>query len=115
MDVMYGFDQGNSGCFKDDLTVQILRDDLVKKARAVELEFFDTKGLWVKVPRQRWFERTGKPPLTARWVEVNKGDEASPNCRSRFGCQLRAMDKSGATYFRQRVRWRPFATCSGWR
>ena len=28
---------GYSGAYKDDLTGQVLRDDLVKKARAVEL------------------------------------------------------------------------------
>ena len=28
--------------------------------------------------------RTGKPPITVRWVEVNKGDDDNPNIRSRL-------------------------------
>ena len=27
---------------------------------------------------------TGKPPITARWVDVNKGDNINPNIRSRL-------------------------------
>jgi len=54
--------QGYSGKYRDDLTGQPLRDDLVKAARAKELEFFSSKGVWSKVPRQRAFARTGKPP-----------------------------------------------------
>ena len=69
---LYGPAQGYSGKYKDDLTGQPLRDDLVKAARAKELEFFCSKGVWVKVPRQRSFERTGKPPISVRWVDVSK-------------------------------------------
>ena len=60
---LYGPAQGCSGKYKDDLTSQPLRDDLVKAARAKELEFFCSKGVWLKVPRQRAFERTGTPHL----------------------------------------------------
>ena len=28
--------------------------------------------------------RTGKPPVTVRWVDVNKGDDINPNIRSRL-------------------------------
>ena len=28
--------------------------------------------------------RTGKPPITVRWVETNKGDDANPKYRSRL-------------------------------
>ena len=42
---MYGPEQGYSGKYKDDLTGQVLRDDLVKEARAVELAFFTSKGV----------------------------------------------------------------------
>jgi hypothetical protein len=37
--------QGFSGRFRDDLTGQILNDELVIKARAVELSFFHSKGV----------------------------------------------------------------------
>ena len=97
---LYGPAQGYSGKYKDDLTGQPLRDDLVRSARAKELEFFCSKGVWVKVPRQRSFERTGKPPISVRWVDVNKGDEHEPNYRSRLVArQLKATDFSGKSYF----------------
>ena len=64
---LYGPDQGYSGKFKDDLTGQPLRDDLVKIARAKELDFFCSKGVWIKVPRQRSFDKTGKAPISVRW------------------------------------------------
>jgi hypothetical protein len=97
---VYGPAQGYSGKYKDDLTGQALRDDLVKLARAKELEFFCSKGVWLKVPRQRSYDRTGKPPISVRWVDVNKGDEQEPNYRSRLVArQLKATDFSGKSYF----------------
>ena len=81
---VYGPAQGYSGKYKDDLTGQALRDDLVKLARAKELEFFCSKGVWLKVPRQRSYERTGKPPISVRWVDVSKGGGLNPGYRSRL-------------------------------
>ena len=100
MKQLCGPEQGYSGCFKDDITGQVLRDDLVVEARAKELEFFTSKGVWVKVPRQRAFDRTGRPPISVRWVDVNKGDDVEPNVRSRLVArQLKALDTSGTSYF----------------
>ena len=79
---MYGPEQGYSGKYKDDLTGQVLRDDLVKEARAVELAFFTSKGVWRKVSRSSAQAATGRRPVTVRWVDVNKGDEVNPNYRS---------------------------------
>ena len=53
----------------------------------------------IKVPRRRSFEKTGKPPISVRWVDVNKGDEMEPNYRSRLVAQLKATDFSGKSYF----------------
>ena len=96
----YGPAQGYSGKYHDDVTGQILRDELVDQARALELDFFNKKGVW----RKRHFsisrQITGKPPISVRWVDVNKGDEANPNYRSRLVArQLKAHDHSGASYF----------------
>ena len=49
---IYGPEQGYSGRYKDDLTGQLLKNELVLKARRVELDYFDSKGVWKKVPRQ---------------------------------------------------------------
>ena len=42
---MRGPAQGYSGAFKDDLAGQVLRDDLVKIARAAELTYFNSKAV----------------------------------------------------------------------
>jgi hypothetical protein len=92
--------QGYSGQYRDDLTGQPLKDALVKEARAVELLYFHTKGVWVKVPKARAKKETGRHPISARWVDVNKCDEQHPNYRSRLVArQLKATDRSGQTYF----------------
>ncbi len=97
---LQGPEQGFSGKYHDDLTGQILNDEMVRKARMCELEFFHSKGVWVKVPMATARKQTGRPPITVRWVDVNKGDELRPNYRSRLVArQMRAQDTSGNSYF----------------
>ena len=97
---MYGPAQGYSGKCKDDMTGQLLKDELVLKARAVELEYFNSKGVWKKVPRHNARAATGRPPVTVRWVDTNKGDEIHPNYRSRLVArQMKVMDPSGQSFF----------------
>ena len=43
---------GYSGKFRDDITGQPLRNDLVMEARATELRYFNEKGVWRKKTRQ---------------------------------------------------------------
>ena len=92
--------QGYSGKYVDDMSKQVLKDSLVQEARAKELLYFNSKGVSRKRPRSEAFQRTGRPPITVRWVDVNKGDEPNPKDRSRLVArQLKATDKSNATYF----------------
>ena len=63
---------------------QVLKDDLVMKARKTELDFFFSKGVWLKEPLANAKRITGRPPITVRWVDTNKGDEEHPNYRSRL-------------------------------
>lgn len=42
------------------------------------------RGLYVKVPLQECWDRTGKKPITVKWVDINKGDEKNPEYRSRL-------------------------------
>ena len=79
-----GPEQGFSGKYKDDLNGQILQDKLVKEARAKELAFFCSKNVWVKVPVGEARSRSGRAPISARWVDVNKGDDMHPNYVSRL-------------------------------
>ena len=46
---MFGPEQGYSGKCRDDLTRQVLKDELVTKARAIELADFHSKSVWRKV------------------------------------------------------------------
>ena len=70
--------------FVDDLTGQPLPPDLCRAARATELAYFKDKEVWAirKVNEAR--QRTGRPPISVRWVEVNKGDDLNPKIRSRL-------------------------------
>jgi hypothetical protein len=78
----------------------VLNDKLVAAARATELQYFNSKGVWRKRPRQEAFARTGRQPISVRWVDVNKSDEENPRYRSRLVArQLKATDKSGDSYF----------------
>ncbi len=92
--------QGYSGRYRDELTGQILKDDLVKEARAQELAFFYSKKVWIKIPKVGGRAGGAKRPISVRWVDVNKGDDMQPNYRSRLVArQLKATDMSGKSYF----------------
>ena len=88
------------GGFFDAITGQRLRADLVRAARREELEYFAMKRVWAKVPRREALRRQGKPPITVKWLDINKGDDEHPNYRSRLVArQLKATDMSGKSYF----------------
>ena len=40
--------------------------------------------LHVKVPTSECIKRTGRQPISVRWIDINKGDEDHPNYRSRL-------------------------------
>ncbi len=69
---------------KDAITGQRLRADLVRAARREELEYFAMKRVWAKVPRREAMAKQGKPPISVKWIDVNKGDDEGPNYRSRL-------------------------------
>ena len=70
--------------YRDSVTGQPLRADLVKAARKLELEYFDAKQVWERRPRSEALARTGKQPISVRWIDTNKGDDELPNYRSRL-------------------------------
>ena len=97
---MHSPERGYSGKYRDDLTGQVLKDELVLEARMKELAYFRDKGVWSKRPRSEARAKTGKGPVSVRWVDVNKGDDIAPKYRSRLVArQLKATDKSGDTFF----------------
>ena len=40
--------------------------------------------MWEKCEHAEALARTGRKPITVRWVDVNKGDDDNPNYRSRL-------------------------------
>ena len=88
-----------SGRFRDDLTKQPLIDTLVHEARRKELEYFAQKQVWLKVPRQQCYQTTGRPPISVRWVDVNKGDDEHPRYRCRLVArQIKALEGPNALF-----------------
>ena len=76
--------QKEQGKFYDDLTGQELDPTLVLKARQEELEYFESKAVWTRRRRAECLAKTGRAPISVRWVDVNKGDDVCPNYRSRL-------------------------------
>ncbi len=75
---------GATGQYKDDLSGQLLVDSLVHEAMNKELDYFDDKAVWELRPREECQQRTGRKPITVRWVLTNKGDDGAPNYRARL-------------------------------
>ena len=63
--------QGYSGRFRDDITGQVLIDELVSSAQQKELDYFEEKKVWILRPVGECREKTGKPPVTVRWVYIH--------------------------------------------
>ena len=68
----------------DDLTGMKLDGNKVKEVRAKEIQYVRTMDLYEKVLIQQCYERTGKGPISTRWIDINKGDQKNPNYRSRL-------------------------------
>ena len=67
----------------DDMTGQELDPDEVRRARAEEMRYVDQRGVWRKVPRSL-AARNGWKVIPTRWIDINKGDQRTPNYRSRL-------------------------------
>ena len=74
----------NEEIFTDAVTGQRLRGDLVRAARREELAYFAAKNVWQKVSRTYAKEVSGRNPITVKWIDINKGDDANPVYRSRL-------------------------------
>ena len=70
--------------YVDDMSGKPLRSELVKIARDDEMKKFSEHNVYTKVPIRECVEKTGKQPIGSKWIDINKGDEAEPNYRSRL-------------------------------
>ena len=85
-DLEYGHEDNSEEIMDawDDQSGKLLKPALVKTARAEELKIVDDMQVYEEVPYQEAFAQTGKPPIKSRWLDINKGDDKSPNYRSRW-------------------------------
>ena len=58
-------------------------------ARAMELAFLYSKAVWQKVPKAHTRAVAGRPAISVRWFDANKGDDLCPNYRPRLLGKLR--------------------------
>ena len=55
----------------------------VRKARDKEMKYIEEKGVWKVIAREEAVRREVKI-IKTRWIDINKGDRANPNYRSRL-------------------------------
>ena len=67
----------------DDVSGMDLDPGEVVKARKKEIDFIDSQGVWKKIPRAE-AKSQGWKGIKTRWIDINKGDDESPNYRSRL-------------------------------
>jgi len=82
------FDGGISSGYVDDRTGLMLDENLTRQAEAEEMDFMKKIQLYDVVETAECWERTGNPPVTTKWVRVNKGTSEAPDVR----CRLVARD-----------------------
>ena len=56
----------------------------VREARKEEVGFMQTRNIWSEVPTKECWDKTGRRPVSVRWVDVNKGGEERMEVRSRL-------------------------------
>ena len=71
----------------DDISGKELDPKFGRKARMEEMKEVNKHSVSVKVPIEECWANTGKDPISTRWVDVNKGDDANPEYRSRLVAQ----------------------------
>ena len=49
----------------------------VKVARKEEVTYMEQRGIWGLSPIQECWDKTGKAPVSVRWVDTNKGGDTA--------------------------------------
>ena len=79
--------------FVDDVSGLMLDKALATSARKVEIDFFKDRGVYKKVVKEPWMS-----VISTKWLDVNKGDEVTPNYRARLVGREIAWDKRDDLY-----------------
>ena len=56
----------------------------LRAARKEEVGYMEERGIWELRPISESYERTGKGPVSVRWVDTNKGTKEEMLVRSRM-------------------------------
>ena len=67
----------------DSSTGQILKGNLVEGIGCEEMIYFKKKDVYTQVLVREAYEETGQARMDLRWMDVNNGDDDTPNFRSR--------------------------------
>ena len=67
----------------DDISAAPLDPEMVKAARQLEIRYAEQKPVWEKIPRAV-AKQKGWKVVKSRWIDINKGDDKTPNYRSRM-------------------------------
>ena len=67
----------------DDANNKTLDPKMVQDARREEMKYINDKQVWVKMRKADAIAQ-GYKIVATRWIDTDKGDEQSPNYRSRL-------------------------------
>ena len=79
-----GADEYDAIIATDDVTGKPLDPKRVQEARADELRELERLQVYDVVDTELCWRTTGRPPITARWIDNDKGTEEESKYRSRF-------------------------------
>eukprot|EP00969_Alexandrium_andersonii_P018827 821690-Alexandrium_andersonii.AAC.1 len=68
---------------------------VARQAIEEDVKEFRRHGCYEKVPTEECRHETGKAPIQVRWIDINKGDEERPGCRSRLVAKEIKWDQRG--------------------
>ena len=81
--------------FWDDISGRALKSELVREAREDERRVCVEANVFTKVPISECWSETGAPPVSTKWVDINKGDDNDPDYRSRWvGREFKGNDRN---------------------
>ena len=110
-------DEDQSKWATDDISGKALDIKLVEEARSEEVGFLKGIDMYDEVDAEECWRLTGKPPVTTKWIDQNKGTDDEPPVR----CRLVARDfktkgtKIARICSRRCRRSSPRKCYSGWR
>ena len=68
----------------DDVSGKTLHPDLVKRAREEDTKHIRNMSVYCKVLIEQCIQLTGKQPIGAIWVDINKSGDVDPQHRPRL-------------------------------